>query len=453
MSSEAAQRKKAENKFQAFSEALEGGALQQVRKMLNALHPAEIAHLLESLPPPERNVLWELVDPEDDGEVLLHVNDDVRADLIRSMKKEELVAATEGLDLDDLADLLRDLPDAVIGEVLHSMDAQHRRRLEAVLAYPEDTAGGLMNTDTITVRGDVTLDVVLRYLRLRGELPELTDSLIVVNRFDRYLGVLPLTDLLTSSPELTVAEVMDRSVEAIDANLSAEEVAKIFEDRDLVSAAVVDENGALLGRITIDDVVDVIREEARQSLMGMAGLQEDEDLFAPVWKKAQNRWPWLAINLVTAFVASRIISAFEHTIGQLVALAALMPIVAAVGGNTGNQTVALIVRALALGQVTPRNALRLLMKEAGVSLLNGVVWGSVVGMFAYMFYHDMMLAIVMGSALVLNLLIAALAGVLIPLTLRGLGRDPALGSSILLTATTDSMGFLVFLGLATIFLI
>src|SRR5690606_7577303 len=215
-------------KFQAFSEALEGGALQQVRKMLNALHPAEIAHLLESLPPPERNVLWELVDPEDDGEVLLHVNDDVRADLIRSMKKEELVAATEGLDLDDLADLLRDLPDAVIGEVLHSMDAQHRRRLEAVLAYPEDTAGGLMNTDTITVRGDVTLDVVLRSLRLVGELPELSDSLIVVNRFDRDLGVLPLTDLLTSSPELTVAEVMDRSVEAIDANLSAEEVAKIF---------------------------------------------------------------------------------------------------------------------------------------------------------------------------------------------------------------------------------
>lgn len=450
---EVAQRKKARTHFQAFSEALEGGALQQVPKMLNALHPAEIAHLLESLPPPERNILWELVDPEDDGEVLLHVNDEVREGLIRTMETKELVAATEGMDVDDLADLLRDLPDTVIGEVLHSMDAQHRRRLEAVLAYPEDTAGGLMNTDTITVRADVTLDVVLRYLRLRGELPELTDSLIVVNRFDRYLGILPLTELLTREPDLTVAEVMDISVSAIDANLSAIEVAKIFEDRDLVSAAVVDENGALLGRITIDDVVDVIRAEARHSLMGMAGLQEEEDLFAPIWKKAQNRWPWLAINLMTAFIASRVVGAFEHTIVQLVALAALMPIIASVGGNTGSQTIALIVRALALGQVMPGNAVRLLRKEAGVSLLNGVIWGAVVSLFAYMVYHDVRLSAVMGGALLLNLLIAALAGVLIPLTLRGLGRDPAFGSSILLTATTDSMGFLVFLGLATLFLV
>lgn len=450
---EVAQTKKVRQQFQAFSEALEGGALQQVRKMLNALHPAEIAQLLESLPPPERNILWELVDPEDDGEVLLYVNDEVRAGLIRTMETNELVAATEGLDVDDLADLLRDLPDTVTGEVLHSMDAQHRRRLEAVLAYPEDSAGGLMNTDTITVRADVTLDVVLRYLRLRGDLPELTDSLIVVNRFDRYLGSLPLAELLTRDPDLTVAEVMDTSVEAIDANLSAEDVAKIFEDRDLVSAAVVDDNGALLGRITIDDVVDVIRAEARQSLMGMAGLQEEEDLFAPVWKKAQNRWPWLAVNLMTAFVASRIVGAFEHTIAQVVALAALMPVIASVGGNTGSQTIALIVRALALGQVTPGNAVRLVWKEAGVSLLNGVIWGIVVSLFAYLFYQDLRLSLVMGSALLLNLFIAALAGVLIPLALRGLGRDPALGSSILLTATTDSMGFLVFLGLATMFLL
>jgi magnesium transporter len=450
---EAGQRKRAENPFEDLREALQGGALQQVRKLVNALHPAEIAQLLESSPPPERYLVWELVDPDEDGEVLLHVNDDVREDLIRTMEEDELVAAVEGMDVDDLADLLQHLPDTVIAEVLHSMDAQNRRRLEAVLGYPEDTAGGLMNTDVVTVRADVTLDVVLRYLRLRGNLPDLTDSLMVVNRFDRYQGVLALTDLLTNGPDLTVAEVMDREVEAIEANTRAEEVAKTFEDRDLVSAPVIDENGALLGRITIDDVVDVIRAEGRQSLMGMAGLREEEDLFAPVWKKARNRWPWLAINLVTAFVASRVIGAFEGTIVQIVALAALMPIIAAVGGNTGNQTIALIVRALALGQVTPGNARRLLGKEAAVGLLSGLVWGVVVALFAYAFYQDVLLSLVMGSALLLNLLVAAAAGVLIPLSLRALGRDPALGSSIFLTATTDSMGFLVFLGLATIFLL
>jgi magnesium transporter len=447
------QRIRAEQHFEDLREALQGGALQQVRRMVHTLHPAEIADLLESVPPPERYLIWELVNPEDDGEVLLQVNDDVREDLIRTMEKSELLAAMEGLDMDDLADLLQDLPETVTNEVLQSMDAQNRRRLEAVLRYPEDTAGGLMNTDTVTVRADVSLDVVLRYLRLRGSLPELTDSLIVVNRFDRYLGVLTLTELLTRAGDLTVAEVMDLGVEPITADLHAEEVAKLFQDRDLVSAPVVDENGALLGRITVDDVLDVIRDQGHQHVMGMAGLQEQEDLFAPVWKKARNRWPWLAVNLVTAFIASRVIGAFEDTIAQIVALAALMPIIAAVGGNTGNQTIALIVRAIALGQVRSGSTRRLLTKEAGVSLLSGLVWGVVVAGFAFAFYHDIRLAAVMGSALLLNLMVAASAGVLIPLGLRSLGRDPALGSSIFLTATTDSMGFLVFLGLATIFLV
>lgn len=441
------------NRLESLRAALEAGTLRNVRRMLHSLHPAEVASLLESLPPAEREIVWELVDPEDDGEVLLHVNDEVRSGLIRGMDAEELLAATEDMDIDDLADLFADLPEAVTRKMVQGMDQQNRERLHAVLSYGEDTAGGLMNIDTVTVRPDVTLEVVLRYLRMREELPDNTDVLFVVNRYGRLLGTLPLTRVLIGSSDSPVSDTMNREINGIPAETSAREVAKLFEDRDLVSAPVVDNNNVLLGRITIDDVVDVIRDEAEHSIMSMAGLDEEEDLFAPVWKKAMRRWPWLGLNLFTAFIASRVVGAFEGAITQLVALAALMPIVAAIGGNTGNQTIALIIRAIALDQLNSGNARRLLTKELGVSVMNGLLWGLVVAGFAFVFYQSPALSAVIGVAMMLNIIIAALAGVFIPLLLKRAGRDPAMGSTIFLTATTDSMGFFIFLGLAAIFLV
>ncbi len=441
-----------DDRLQVLSRAIEHGTLQQFRKTLNALHPAEIAHLLESLPPHQRVIAWELVNPEDDGEVLLNVNDEVRANLIREMETHELVAATERMDLDDLADIVQDLPHTVMREVLRSMDKQNRQRLEAVLSYPEDSAGGLMNTDTITVRADVTLDVVMRYLRLRGEIPELTDSLIVVNRYDRFLGVLPLTTLLTRDPSLTVAEVLERDVEGIPATMQAKQVAQRFEDRDLISAPVVDDNGKLLGRITIDDVVDVIRDEADASLMSMAGLSVDEDMFAPVIPSARRRAVWLGINLATAFLASWVVGLFESTIQRVVALAVLMPIVASMGGIAGSQTLTLVVRGLALGQIGHANARWLIVKEISVGLLNGAMWALVVASVAILWFHDYRIGAIIAAAMAINLLCAALAGVLIPLAQRRLGIDPALAGGVVLTTVTDVVGFMTFLGLGTLFL-
>jgi magnesium transporter len=433
--------------------ALEHGTLQNVQRMLTALHPAEIADLLESLPLEERHLVWELVDPENDGEVLLHVNDEVRAGLIHQMETEELVAATEGMDLDDLADLLQDLPKAVSGELLRSMDLQNRQRLEAVLSYPEDSAGGLMNTDPISVRADVTLDVVLRYLRWRGTIPQQTDSLIVLGRDNRYLGVLPLSLLLTNDLESTVAEVMVTDVEGIPATLPAIEVATLFEQRDLISAPVVDESGMVLGRITIDDVVDVIRDEAEHSIMRMAGLDEEDDMFAPVVISARRRAVWLGINLVTAFIAAWVIGMFEATIQEIVALAVLMPIVASMGGIAGSQTLTLIVRGLALGHVEPGNARVLLAKELAVGTLNGLLWAAVIATLAYIWFGSLAIGGIIALAILINLISAALAGVLLPLLLRNLGIDPALAGSVVLTTVTDVVGFLAFLGLATLLLI
>jgi magnesium transporter len=449
---EAAPQQQPENTLHALAKALETGKLQHVWKMLNGLHPAEIAQLLESLRPAERELVWNLVDPENDGEVLLHVNDEVRAALIQDMEPHELVAATEGMDMDDLADLIEDLPDAVIREVLLSMDKQNRRRLESVLSYTEDSAGGLMNTDTITVRADVTLDVVLRYLRLRGEIPDLTDSLIVVNRFDKYLGTLSLSKLLTSDPSLTVAEVMVRELEGIAATMSAVEVARMFEQRDLISAPVVDENGKLLGRITIDDVVDVIRDEADHSLMSMAGLDEEEDMFAPVVTSSRRRAVWLGTNLLTAFLAAWVIGLFEGTLQKVVALAVLMPITASMGGIAGTQTLTLVIRGLALGQVAKANARWLMIKELAVGALNGVVWAAVVAAIAIAWFHNLMIGAFIAAAMLINLVCAALAGFTIPLLLRRIGIDPALAGSVLLTTITDVVGYLAFLGLATLFL-
>ncbi len=449
---ETTEQDKTQQRLEKLTAALHSGTAGQVRRLLASLHPAEIADLVESLPHGPRELLWELVDPEIKGEVLVEVNEEVRAGLIEEMETHQLVEATESLETDDLADLLQDLPGAVIHELLQSMDKQNRDRLEAVLSYPEDTAGGLMNLDVVTVRADVTLDVVLRYLRLRGEIPELTDSLIVVDRFDRYQGLLPLTTLLTSDPDLTVAEVMDREVEGIPASLPDVEVARLFQDRDLVSAPVVDDDGKLLGRITIDDVVDVIRDEADHSLMSMAGLDEEDDIFAPPVLSARRRALWLGVNLATAFLASWVIGLFEGTLQKVVALAVLMPIVASMGGIAGSQTLTIMIRGLALGQVGPSNARSLMYKEILVALMNGLIWSLVVAIIAMAWFQNTQIGLIIAAALTINLTCAALAGVSIPLFLKRIGIDPALAGSVLLTTVTDVVGFMAFLGLGTLYL-
>jgi magnesium transporter len=442
-----------QSRLEILSEALASGAAGKVRRLVHNLHPAEIGDLLESLPQGPRVILWELVDADDRGEVLLHVNDEVRAGLIKEMEPGELVAMTEGLDTDDLADLLADLPGAVIHEVLRVMDLQNRHRLEAVLSYPEDTAGGMMNVDTVTVRADVSLDVVLRYLRLRGNIPDLTDSLMVVNRYDKYLGLLPLTTLLTSDPDQTVAEVMDREIEGIRADVPDVEVAKTFQDRDLISAPVVDSNGKLLGRITIDDVVDVIRDEADHSLMSMAGLDEEDDIFAPVVTSATRRGVWLGINLITAFLASWVIGLFEATLEKVVALAVLMPIVASMGGIAGSQTLTLVIRGMALGKIGKSNARWLMLKELAVGTLNGALWAVIVAVIATAWFQSTDIGLIIGAAIIINLVCAAVAGFSIPIVLQRFGIDPALAGSVLLTTITDVVGFMAFLGLGTLFLL
>jgi magnesium transporter len=450
---EAADQQNARQRLEILSEALHSGTAEQVRQLLGTLHPAEIADLLESLPHEPREILWELVEPGIQGEVLTEVNEEVRAGLIGNMETTQLVAITGSLDTDDLADLLQDLPGAVIHELLYSMDQQNRHRLEAVLSYPEDTAGGLMDLEIVTVRANATLDVVLRYLRLRGTIPELTDSLMVVDRFDHYQGVLPLATLLTSDPDASVADVMDRSVDGISASMKDVDVARLFEDHDLVSAAVVDDDGKLLGRITIDDVVDVIREEADHSFMSMAGLDEDSDIFAPALTSARRRAIWLGVNLATAFLASWVIGLYQATLQQVVALAVLMPIVASMGGIAGSQTLTIMIRGLALGQIGSRNARALMFKEIAVSIMNGLIWALVVALIVTAWFQSMQVGGIIAAALIVNLVCAALAGFSIPLVLRRVGIDPALAGSVLLTTVTDVVGFMVFLGLGTWFLL
>lgn len=444
---------KTARQLKLLSQALDSGRLGPVRRLVNTLAPAEIGNLLESLPPGKREIVWGLVDPEDDGEVLVHVGDEVRESLLAEMDPDEIVAAVEDLDIDDLADLVEDLPDTVIDEVLKSMDRENRERLEQVLSYPEDTAGRLMNPDVVTVRADVSVDVVLRYLRLRGELPEHTDHLFVVSRRHQYLGRVSLAALLTHEPATPINELIDDEQPAIKVDASASEVANDFSDHDWVSAPVVDENNILLGRITIDDVVDIIREQAEHQVLGMAGLDEDEDMFSPVPRAVKRRATWLGINLVTAFLAAGVIGRFEDTLEQIVALAVLMPIVASMGGNAGTQVLTLMVRGLALGQVGATNFRVLMRKELMVALLNGIVWGSVVGLAAWLWFGEPKISLVIGAALTINLFAAALAGVLVPLTLKRMRIDPALAGGVILTTVTDVIGFLSFLGLGTLVLL
>jgi magnesium transporter len=451
--SESGDQNSIQQRLETLTTALHSGTAEQVRQLLASLHPAEFGDLLESLPHGPREILWELVDPQVKGEALTEVNDEVRAGLINETDNEQLIRITEGLDTDDLADILQDLPGAVIQELLHSMDQQNRHRLEAVLSYPDDTAGGLMDMDVVTVRGNVTLDVVLRYLRLRGEIPELTDSLMVVDNFDHYQGVLPLATVLPSDPDAGVAEVMDRDVEGIPASMQDADVARMFQDRDLVSAPVVDDDNRLLGRITIDDVVDVIRDEADHSLMSMAGLDEEDDIFAPVTTSARRRAIWLGVNLATAFLASWVIGLFESTLDKVVALAVLMPIVASMGGIAGSQTLTIMIRGLALGQVGPGNSGSLMYKEILVSIMNGMIWSLVVALIAMAWFQNTGIGLIIAAALLINLVCAALAGFTIPLVLKKLGIDPALAGTVVLTTFTDVIGFTAFLGLGTLYLI
>ncbi|RAN81741.1 magnesium transporter [Bacillus sp. SRB_336] len=425
----------------------------ELRGQLDELHPADIACILESLPLDDRLAVWQLVKADRDGEILLEVSDAVRESLIADMDRHEILAAAETLDADELADLVEDLPTAMLPELMAGLDAQQREQVQSALSYEDDQLGALMDFEMVTIREDVSLEVVLRYLRRFDELPPQTDKLFVINHDNLLTGVLPLHWLLVNSPDKMVSAVMAPDVNTFHPVDDAYEVAQAFERYDLVTAPVVDERGHLIGRITIDAMVDVIREESESEALSRGGLREEEDIFASVWASLKNRWSWLAINLVTAFIASRVIGLFEGSIERLVALATLMPIVAGIGGNSGNQTITMIVRALALNQITAESAKRLWRKELTVSLLNGLIWGGVIGIVAWLLYDSASLGLVMTAAMTLNLLLAAFAGVGIPVLMTKFGRDPALGSSVLITAMTDSGGFFIFLGLATIFLV
>ncbi len=431
----------------------ESQILAELQRKLDELHPADVAHILEALPLEERLTVWQLVKAERDGDILLEVSDAVRETLIADMDDHELLAAAKEMDADELADLAPELPRDVVHELMESLDAQQRERVRSALSYEEDQVGALMDFEMVTIREDVSLEVVLRYLRRLKELPGHTDKLFVVDYDGVLKGVLPIKRLLVNDPDKQVAEVMASDPVTFHPDEDAYDAAQAFERYDLVSTPVVDKGGKLIGRLTIDEMVDLIREESESEVLNMAGLREEEDIFASVWKSVRNRWAWLAVNLVTAFIASRVIGLFDGSIEKLVALAALMPIVAGIGGNSGNQTITMIVRAMALDQVGTGNTTRLLRKEVGVGLVNGLVWGGVIGAVAWWLYGSWSLGVVMTAAMTLNLLLAALMGVLIPMTLARLGRDPAMGASVMITAMTDSGGFFIFLGLATIFLL
>ena len=425
----------------------------RLQSKLDDLHPADVARILEALPPGRRLRVWDLVKAERDGEILLEVSDSVRETLIASMDARELVAAAEQLDADELADLAPDLPRDVIQDVLESLDAQDRARVQSALSYPDESVGAAMDFEIVSVRPNISIETAMRYLRRLGELPDHTDQLFVVDHDDHLLGGLPLKRMVVLDPDSNVGDTMEKEVTSFKPTDDAADAASAFERYDFISAPVVDSSNRLVGRLTVDSMVDVLREESDSQMLGLAGLREEEHLFASVWKSAQNRGLWLAINLITALIASRVIGVFEGSIEKLAALAALMPIVAGIGGNSGNQTTTLIVRGLALGHINLSNAKKLLVKELAVSLLNGLFWGGILGVITYLLYHSVPLGLVMSSAMTLNLLVAALMGTLLPLTMHRLGRDPAVGSSVLITAITDSMGFFIFLGLATLFLL
>ncbi|WP_165310183.1 magnesium transporter [Vibrio ziniensis] len=442
----------AHNTLQEITEALDNGRFVHVRRQLQDMEPEDIAHLLEASPRKARNVLWQLTDPEDYGEILDELNEDVKDALVSKMAPEKLAEATEGMDTDDVAYVLRSLPDDLSREVLAQMDAADRHRVQTALSYPEDTAGGLMNTDVITIRSDVDVDVVLRYLRMKGELPEATDALYVIDEESRLIGHLSLTALITAQVDVSVSDIMEDADEAIKVDTKDLDVASLFERRNWISAPVVDENQHLVGRITIDDVVDVIREDAEHSMMSMAGMDDDEDTFAPVVKSARKRSIWLGANVLAALAAASVSNMFEATLDQMAAIAVLMTIVPSMGGVAGNQTVALVIRGLALGHIGDSNKRELLLKEASIGFLNGILWALIIGAIVVAWKGEWMLGGIISAAMMTNLFVAGVAGVMIPVILKKMNIDPALAGGMALTTITDVVGLSVFLGLATLFI-
>jgi magnesium transporter len=439
---------------QDIATALEASDTDAIARALEEINVAQIGDVLESIPSAQRDLIWPLIYAQNLGAVLLETGDEVRLQKLNALDSREIASIIETLpDADDQADLILDLSPEKLVSVLYILDTHKREKLESLLSYPEDTAGGLMNLDPVTIRADVTLDVVLRYLRMRGEIPRHTDQLFVTNRYDVYQGVLSLNELLTHDTETRVLDVMDTSILPLDANLIDDEVARVFEDNDLISAAVVNENGNLLGRITIDDVVDVIREEGDSSFLSTAGLHEDEDLFSPIWSSTRRRAIWLGFNLLTAFLAAAVIGLFEATLDQIVALAILLTIVPSMGGIAGSQTLTLVIRGLALGQLGSSNFKSLIRKEITVGFLNGILWAMVVAAFTIMWFQDFQIAAIIAVALLVNLIAGALAGAIIPILLKRMGIDPALAGSVVLTTFTDVIGILAFLGLATLILL
>lgn len=432
--------------------ALSQGAIARARQLINEdLAAPDIAHLLSSVPPKQRTILWNLVEAEElAADVLAYLGEEERSEIVARLEPEELANLIESFEFDDKVDLLQELPESVIEEVLLSMDSQDRQRVEDVLSYDEDSAGGLMNTDVVTVRPDITVDVVLRYIRRYRELPPMTDNLWVVNRRDEFIGQVPISKILISDPNTTIREIMQTEVEPLIVSTHEDEVAQRFERLDLVSAPVVNESGKLLGRITIDDVVDVIRASADHSLMSQAGLDEDEDIFAPLVRTVKRRSVWLGINLLTAFLASGVIGMFEATLEQVVALAILMPVVASMGGIAGTQALTIVIRGMALGRVGSANIRALVSREVLIGTANGLFWSLVVGFAAFLWFGDFTLGYVIALAIIVNLIVAAIVGTLLPGYLKSLQIDPALAGGVVLTTVTDVVGFFCFLGIATL---
>ena len=432
--------------------ALSQGAIARARQLINEdLAAPDIAHLLSSVPPKQRTILWNLVEAEElAADVLAYLGEEERSEIVARLEPEELANLIESFEFDDKVDLLQELPESVIEEVLLSMDSQDRQRVEDVLSYDEDSAGGLMNTDVVTVRPDITVDVVLRYIRRYRELPPMTDNLWVVNRRDEFIGQVPISKILISDPNTTIREIMQTEVEPLIVSTHEDEVAQRFERLDLVSAPVVSESGKLLGRITIDDVVDVIRASADHSLMSQAGLDEDEDIFAPLVRTVKRRSVWLGINLLTAFLASGVIGMFEATLQQVVALAILMPVVASMGGIAGTQALTIVIRGMALGRVGSANIRALVSREVLIGTANGLFWSLVVGFAAFLWFGDFTLGYVIALAIIVNLIVAAVVGTLLPGYLKSLQIDPALAGGVILTTVTDVVGFFCFLGIATL---
>lgn len=432
---------------------LESGRTEDLAESITGMHAAEVANLLEAMPPEQRTAVWDAVPLEHEGDVLAHLHETARTSVIAMMEDAQLVAAAESMEVQDLADVIEELPEDLTGSILDSLDDDHRRRLEAVLTFEEGTAGRLMNTDVVSVRPSVTLSVVLRWLRRHSQMPSHTDALMVVDGDGIYLGKLTMESIVTGDPDALVESVMQSAAEVVSASASEHEVARLFERRDLISVAVLDHGSRLLGRITVDDVVGIIRAEADQVLMKSAGLDSEEDLFAPVLPSARRRGLWLGINLVTVFMAAAVIGLFEEALDKIVALAVLMPVVASMGGIAGSQTLTLMIRGLALDQISKGNLRWLALKEVGVGVLNGAAWALVVGVVAYLWFRELGISLIISTAMVTNLLAAAVAGVWVPMILQRMKIDPALSGAVVLTTVTDIIGFLSFLGLASLFLI